>query len=53
MESNKIFLVNGEVHGQIFLRMSIGTFTHEEKHIKVAFEHLQKCAGKYMNNIKN
>ena len=48
MKSRKIFMVSSEVHGVMFLRMSIGTYTQEEKHIKDAFDHIQQCAEEYL-----
>ena len=41
MKSNKIYLVMSLVHDIAFLRIYVGTYTHEEHHIKSTFEHLQ------------
>ena len=52
MEKNKIFIVSSVVHEVMFLRMNIGTFTHEERHIKEAFIHFQETATKYLAEIE-
>ena len=53
MKSNKIYLVMSIVHNIAFLRLSVGTYTQEEYHIKEAFEHLQSCAEDYLKSLSN
>jgi len=51
MKENKIFMVSSIVHEVMFLRLSVGTFTHEQSHIEETYQYLENKAEEFLSNI--
>ncbi|CAI2360124.1 unnamed protein product [Moneuplotes crassus] len=64
MKDNKIFVVSSSIQTTysddkesddqdsevMFIRLNVGTLTHEKKHILQAFTHIQDCAAEYLGD---